>query len=1738
MEIAVVGMGAVLPGCDSLEEFWQSVLEARDLQQSVPGGRWSRASSTFIAHGDTKDRVFHDKGYFCKDIPKAPTGLEVSQELWEQLDPVFHLALKAGRDAFYDGKWRAVDRQKMGVILGNIALPTEGSANFVRHYFDLSIREGLDLPLEVSKQEAPQNYFTTSLPANLLATALGLGLESFTLDAACASSLYALKYACDRLESGEADAMLAGGICRSDSLYTQMGFTQLKALSSSGVCRPFDSRGDGLMVGEGGAIFFLKRLQDAREQGDRIYGVIRGAGIANDMSGKLMAPSSQEQLRAISGAYQQCGWKSEDVDYIECHATGTPLGDKVELETLRLLLGERQNPCVISSIKGNIGHLLTAAGATGLVRLLLAMKHQQLPPSCNYTRPLEGDADRPYKILKNPEHWQKKHGVTRKAGISGFGFGGVNAHLLIEEYTANHDNHAEAVTPHQLRPVAIVGIDRSTPSSSPGQSMSCFGFNHQSWFKKLGFTVDSEQFDNIEIPFGLLKIPPKEIEAMLPQQLEAMISTKTMLKGMEGLKFSGERTGVYVGLELDGMVNSYRSRWDREATIEEIIDRANLSLSQDEKEQLSEQLKDATFPYLTADGVMGSLASIIASRIAKELKSGGPAITISNLENSGLSALKLAIDAIQRQELDTAVVSAVDMAGGVFCRLATQSLWSSWEGHKELTFVDSAVTIALQDWELAKRSGAKIYGRIDGVSGRIDDDDSYLPPRSILSLAQSKGHGNVTHQTFDYRSVHHISPQLLGGWEDVAIESHSSEYYGAATGLMRFVEALHDYDVTPNLSAKPFLYGFHATNRCTHWLVGEPQSITAEPIKEELLPQNSKQRIKIPNLAKESRLDSIKALSVFRNRQGGRKRNHSTDRSHPSAAPMQQHEATPFPRNDAFWNHLLEQMANTELSNQEAQKVFADTAKKAMEYSMKIAEDIGNRRGASSLGLFMPAWSPQQDVSQEATPAEVIKYIPMNQEPALFDYEACEEFAAGKIGNVFGDDFAQIDRYPTRVRLPTDRLLLCHRVMLMKGEKKSLKAGSMITEHDINSDSWYLDQGKIPTSIAIEAGQADLMLSAWLGADDHTRGLARYRLLDAQVTFFDVLPSAGQFIRYEIHIDHFFRRGDTLLFRFGFDAYVKDRPLMSMVDGCAGFFTNEELNQGKGIIKNEASPKSKGNYTGGYYPLFTSHGESYSEKQLDFLRAGQLTKCFGPQFNQLAVKTPLGIPGGDLRLVHRIQSIDTFGGRYGVGLVIGEADINPDDWFLTCHFIDDPVMPGTLMYECCLHTLRVFLLRHGWVGDAHQVCCEPVAHQPSRLKCRGQVLPSSRKVSYELHIKEMGYGPFAYVLVDAYMYCDDKCIVDIENMTLQLTGLTKDAVEKSWVGQSEKPLFPNPAIVEFASGRPSQAFGDPYKPFDSGRRMARLPRGKLQLVSQIISSTAEPFQLAEGTSAIGEYENTATTWFYMADPSHYIPFSVLLEIALQPCGWLAAFMGSALTSKQDLFFRNLQGKAQYIRKVGRKSGCLTIEVATRKIAKSADMIIQEYAFIVKDKKGPVYKGETAFGFFTESALSQQQGLKNIESYGVLGDKKATMSLPLSAGFPGYPLLMVDEVEPVNWSAGKYGLGRVIGYKYIKKEDWYFHDHFYQDPVMPGSLGLEAMVQLGKYAASQNWSTSECFSLEEEHSHSWIYRGQVLPHNQQLCIDLHIRHIDNEMKRLSFDALLYCDGLLIYRAEEICLRVEV
>jgi acyl transferase domain-containing protein/3-hydroxymyristoyl/3-hydroxydecanoyl-(acyl carrier protein) dehydratase len=2334
-QIAIVGIGGIFPGALDVTQFWEHVLAGRSLAREVPPGRWPispEAAYDPRSNPPQPDKVYSKRACFIDAFTCDLAGLNITRDELDRLDPMFHLLLHSGHAAWQDTVTKNVDRTRTGIIIGNIALPTDASSAFSDEILSPLFEAQLFPRTRNSKLENgggrkstdPLNRCVAGLPAAILAQALGLTGTAFTLDAACASSLYALKLAADELLAGRADLMLTGGLSRPDCLYTQMGFSQLHALSPSGRCAPFDARADGLVVGEGSGILALKRLDDALRDGDHIYATIAGIGLSNDIAGNLMQPDSSGQLRALRAAYHRAQWSPEVVDLIECHGTGTPVGDAVEFHSLTQLwsgaaapVGPPRTRCTIGSVKSNVGHLLTAAGSAGLIKILLAMRDAKLPPTANFSTPAPGISldNSPFQILRQAADWPRPKNHPRRAAISAFGFGGINAHVLLEQWEARGADSSPA--PHcELRTqnselgtspaIAIVGMSArfgpwqslaavknrlfATEATAPTHPRHWSGSpecqNHKGHF-----------IDEIRIPLGRFRIPPAELSEMLPQQLLMLQAAADAFDDAGLSEIPPERldTGVFIGIALDLNTTNFRFRWTMPEKAHRWTRELGLNLTSEQLADWTAQLRTAAGPALNANRTMGALGGIVASRVARAFHIGGPSFTISSEETSPLHALHVATSALQRGDINVALVGAVDLAGdlravlgehaatGAAAPVASSPAWkgAGFSGASARDLLgEGAAALILKRHEDALRDGDRIYAVLDDTAAPRSDNlvnfdtpelgragvasalasvvkaalalhhetltgvhvsacscrDANTPPESTLkrelradtqkselradtlkrelgaprywlhnrsagprratitttSVAGTRAqvtlqsavtappapatqlpehlfllaahapadlltqladleklvgtaplravarHWHTTHPTptgrfklailaADLPHFNDLLPQARHAISETrALQSDSLcfnpnpepgkkiafVYPGSGTHFphmgydlsAQFPQILHYQhaenqnlasqfgddstsvdnpsprdaifahvslgcfitDLLAAFALKPhaaigyslgestalfatrtwrnrdaMLARMHAStlfttdlagpchaarrawnlpeNEPVDWLVGiinrpaeavrqaltgrhrvylliintpneciiggqrqpveqliadlnaifhgvpgittvhcdiaqqvapayrdlhlldttPPEAVTfyrtatAAPytptrdsaadaiLAQALAPFDFTQLIRTahadgirtfievgpgasccrmidqiladqPHLARPVCIPNANNVTTLLHLLAhlftqGRPINLSPLYAHPPEAPEdlpsvggptpQRHitvptgtpefqvpnppsptpspSLTPIPtptpalsltptpretqnselRTQNFASPLLTQMAAAQIAHARAQETFLRLSQSnAQAISQALAFQLSLLQSADTTQLEQPLidTSPQLPITNYQLPVTTSQFP-----PCALTRSQCFEFATGTLATCLGPAFAHVDAYPTRVRLPDDPLQLVDRITRIEGTPNALTRGSdevvrgrVITEHDIHENAWYLDANRIPTCIAVEAGQADLFLSGYLGIDSITKGQAVYRLLDAVVTFHAPLPTPGHTIVYDIRIEEFFRQGDTHLFRFHFDATVNGQKFLTMTKGCAGFFTEAELAAGQGIVQTalDIRPDPR-QLPKDWIPLAFTPGqpfppserespdspstetpfESYSDDQLTALRDGNLAACFCPQFENL-LDNPTTIPGGGggkMTLVHRILRLDPAAGRYTLGQITGEADIHPDDWFLTCHFVDDRVMPGTLMYECCLHTLRVYLLRMGWVGPAGQVAYEPIPGIASQLKCRGQVTAQTKKVQYEVTLKELGYQADGtpYAIADALMYADGKPIVQMLNMSTRLTGLTKSQVAALWQNRSAAhsqlpitnyqfptpPLFDTPRITAFATGKPSDAFGDPYTIFDPGqpppaRKIARLPGPPFQFLDRITKiENATPFVLKTGAIVTAEYDVPKDAWYFASNsqnlelrtPNFVMPFSVLLEIALQPCGWLAAYLGSALTSPTDLKFRNLGGIATQFRPVTPNTGTLTTTVKITSVSHSGGMIIQHFDMLVRSREGDVYQGTTYFGFFSKDALANQLGIRDAALFQPTPEEFAraqvggAFAYPDHAPFPDAKMRMVDHITHYDPLGGPHQLGFIRGTSRVNPDAWFFKAHFFEDPVWPGSLGIESFLQLLKVFAvrassptgsplgspawkgagssapnpldptptlpAQHPHATTLFHTHSPQKHSWLYRGQILPTDHLVTIEAAITHRDDPHRLLRAAGHLSVDNRIIYHLKDFTLTMS-
>ncbi|MCP3899523.1 MAG: beta-ketoacyl synthase, partial [Desulfobacteraceae bacterium] len=637
-KIAIVSISGVFPGADNLDLFLKNIQNKKESIIEIPEDRWILPKSLAVSKNYLPDTAFCSKAGLITDFSFDPKGFLIDQDLLINLDPTHQLALHTGRQALENCYTNDEILKRTGVILASISLPTEKSSMLSFEIINNKKRE-INFKQGLSSQ-------VLSFPAGILARALGLKGGSYTLDAACASSLFSIKLACDELLQNNTDMMLAGGVSRPDSLYTQIGFSQLQALSPSGKCSPFDAKADGLVVGEGAGIIVLKRLKDAISCKDKIHGIIAGSGLSNDIEGNLVAPASEGQIRALNQAYTSAGWSFDQVQYIECHGSATPVGDNIELNSMlniqnnTTLTNRKSNiqnhNCSIGSVKSMTGHLLTAAGAAGMIKTLLAMENKFLPPSLNFSKPHENSPlnDSCFKVQTDVEEWKtNKSDITRKFGISGFGFGGINAHVLVEEYKDNtkKDFFISSKQLYDNDPIAIVGMDTITGCSSDLLQLDKIFNLGKRPAPEWSESISEKAFYIKELPISNheFHIPPNQIEDILSNQLIMLKTAKMALidAGIKDRPGENEKPrndfGAAIGIAFDYKATNFYLRW---------------------KSKLNKLMNlDSISPPLTATRTLGALGGIVASRIAREFKFGGPCFTVSAGNSSGLKAIDIGI---------------------------------------------------------------------------------------------------------------------------------------------------------------------------------------------------------------------------------------------------------------------------------------------------------------------------------------------------------------------------------------------------------------------------------------------------------------------------------------------------------------------------------------------------------------------------------------------------------------------------------------------------------------------------------------------------------------------------------------------------------------------------------------------------------------------------------------------------------------------------------------------------------------------------------------------------------------------------------------------------------------------------------------------------------------------------------------------------------------------------------------
>ena len=1870
-KIAIIGIACLFPGADTPDAFWRVLKDGqRTTSDATPAELGVDPAHFFGLDRSNPDTSYFLHGGYVRDF--TPHHLPPALA---DLDRVYKWSYAVAQGALADsGYLDTAVLGRTGVILGNLSMPTRLSTVLYRSVYDAVMSRALDdlferkdlqiAPVEAAYHPDYQDYQRLSIhnmlspghPAAVIASTLGLGGTHYALDAACASSLYAVGLACKYLASGTADLMLAGAVSAADPLFVNMGFAHLGGYPSPDKqSLPLDADSDGLVAGEGAGMFVLKRHADAVRDGDHIYALVNGIGLSNDGRGKhVLTPNSKGQILALSRA------GAEDLDYVECHASGTSLGDKTELSSMAEFYGDDHPP--IGSVKSNVGHLLTAAGMASMTKVILSLVHQQLPSTINVQTPLTSlpDTHSNAPIMTQTQPWQPD-GRPRRAGVNAFGFGGVSAHLILEA------NEQQNMNPTSRRPLnvrlaqqpsirlAITGMDAHF-----GPLNGLYDFarglyegeaafidlpenrwkgldRHPDLLKQFGLEGDVPKgayIGTFDIDFMKYRIPPNPEDEPIPQQLLLLKVADNAVR--DARLGEGQNVAVIVALGTELALHRYRGRADLNWQIEQTLNNAGITLDNEQTEELKRIAKSGILSHAQVNHYTSYIGNITASRVSSLWDFSGPALTVSSEEHSVFKALEVAQLLLADGDVDAVVVGAVDLAGSFENVLGRNSLAPLHDGKPVAGFDaqsngwmigEGAGAIVLQQAERANQQ--QVYAVIESMAsvqaGGGDDGLPLTPSAENIAQAaqQALTQARVTTQDIGYVELHSsgieaedqaeimglsrvyrgTSPQTAVGTVKANI-GHTFAASGMASLIKTALSLAHRYLPAVNNWNRPELpdqwdgTAFWVANKSRTWF-GDQRYAAINGIG----------------------LDGVASHLVLSSAPQSERHSHYLQTSSPYLLPLAGNAVNDISTQLAQLERDLHSGTDVQtIANQTYANYSADAAYTLCLVGRDKDELLKQVEQAKSGINISDTWSTPAGSYFTARPVgkagDVAFVYPgaFNSYPKM-GYDLFQLFpniypALQQVKADVGEAVSEHLLYPRTLDKPGPRITRQMKDALGQDLTATVENGLSfaLLYSQVMRDTFKVQPA---AAFGYSLGEGSMMwgMGVWRDGDAGSKALRQSPLFTQRLAgpMNSVREAWG--ISPDVDTDSMWA------------AHFLAAPVETVQAACQ--------RENKVYLTHINTPNE----------VMIAGDPAACQRVIDAIGAESMKAPFSAAIHNEAMLSEYQ----EMRRLHDIAVHPVDGIRFYSAadyepIRLDQTTIATSIARMTCKQIDFP----RLVEKAYNDGARVFIelgprsTCARWISESlgerdHlavsidnlsaddrtsivRMLAQLVSHRVSLDlsplfaevdTSQGKSLVRSVRLGgndiYATVVNAETRAQFGHVTATA-----PAAVVNVQAQTALPEGIHQvhtaflESRRESLRQMSDmiqmqmaQPTAPSPAAVPsvpaptqpslppippptpnqapsviqgiqpeynqhlvetFAKGRVADCFGGKYAIYDN-RRAPRIPNGDLLLVDRIIKIEGERFVTQPGTSIHTEYDVPADEWFYDDNPYPVMPYSVYMEIALQPCGFLSAHHGPTLDYPDiDFYFRNLDGYGKLYRDVDMRGRTITNHVTLLRSTTLQGTIIQSFDFHLYDEGELFYEGEATFGYFTLEALSSQAGLdagKQVPRWldtVTLDESQITRIDPRAEYGEDYLKLahgmleFTDEIIVVE-DGGTYGEGYAYANTIIRPEAWFFSAHFYQDPVMPGSIGVETILQAMQAYAIQTGLGNEFdyprfAQTDAEHTTTWKYRGQILSDSEKSHVEANIKRIERTPGKITIyaDASLWRDTLRIYEVTDIALSI--
>ncbi|GAA0395433.1 beta-ketoacyl synthase N-terminal-like domain-containing protein [Streptomyces luteireticuli] len=841
-----------------------------------------------------------------------------------------------------------------------------------------------------------------------------------------------------------------------------------------------------------------------------------------------------------------------------------------------------------------------------------------------------------------------------------------------------------------------------------------------------------------------------------------------------------------------------------------------------------------------------------------------------------------------------------------------------------------------------------------------------------------------------------------------------------------------------------------------------------------------------------------------------------------------------------------------------------------------VAESVAENSRAAVQRLRRTGRAPEEQPAitfpgrpRRTAPAPAASERP--RKDVILDEQDLHEFANGEIAKAFGPEYAPIDQYARRVRLPAEPYHCVSRVTALDAELGKFGPSFIRTEYDVPEGAWYCVDGQMPFGVLAEAGQCDLVLISYMGIDFENRGERVYRLLDGALTAYGSSVREGQRIQCDIHITNVLRTGGPTLTFFHYDCFVDGELAFTMRNGCAGFFTDRELAEAGGILDAKpmaptAQPAGRAARVSAFEPLARTDRTKLDSDDITRLAQGRFAEVFGPGYRQdPGANHSLRLNPTRLQMVDEVSRMELTGGAHGLGSCTAIKRLDPDEWYFTSHFVGDPVMPGTLVAEGAMQALQVYGLHAGLHLCLPDATYQPIKGLTTTTKVRGQITPATRRIRYEIDIVDIGLVPRPFVVADVLVHADELPVARIGKVGFQIvekpgTPFRPDHGDRTprYLGRrgasGELALLNEMHVAHVAKGDHAM-LGEQFEVCRELPRVPRLPGGELCFVDRVMRVDGTDGAIKSGDVIESEYDVPADSWYFTENNQQYMPHFAYMEAGIQPGVLGPYYLGTTLRFPgTEYYLRNLGGRATVLRQVDLRGRTVRQRVVIRSNDAVGGTILHRADWELSVDGEVFCTGEHLTGYFTGELRAGSVGLDQgrpvplwldsaqlpagaaIEA-DLDGLRTATGSLRLGTG----RLDMLDGFTYVP-GGGLHGAGYLRGHRDLRPDDWYFPLHFHQDPVMPGSLGAETVYAgLRAYAMATEVAGGRPgarFDHAPGIAMRWTYRGEFAPTHPRLDFEAHVKDVREEEGQvlLVADAGVWRGELRVYAFEDIAIAV--